>query len=68
MLHSVRVQLPAERPPLELGEPLEVLDYTPEVGVRLVQPIGDRQRDMTPAEVAACDDYLRRVCGMKGCR
>lgn len=65
MLHGVRVQLSVERPPIELAGPVECIDYTPEVGVRLVQPLGDRQRDMTPAEIAACDDYLRRACGRK---
>lgn len=68
MLHGVRVQLPVEVPPagLAIAGQLELLDYTPEVRVQLVQRVGCRVDDMTQAEVAACDDYLRRVCGMKG--
>jgi hypothetical protein len=66
ILHGVRIQLPPEVPPIELGVPIECLDYTPEVRVQQLQPVGGRADDMTPAQVQACDDYLRRVCGMKG--
>lgn len=68
LMHGVRVQLPPEVPPLDLGRAIECLDYTPEVGVRVIQPVGDRQDDMTQAEVEACDAYLRRVCAKESVR
>lgn len=65
MLHGVRVSLPPEVPPalsLDPAPDVIALDYTPEVRVALIQPTAGRQRDMTMVEVAACDEYLRRVC------
>lgn len=69
MLHGVRVELPPEVPPALSLTPAPVfiaIDYTPEVGVALIQPPTDRQRDMTMVEIAACDEYLRRVCMRSG--
>lgn len=68
MLHGVRVELPAEVPPALSLDPrpeLIAIDYTPEVRVSVIHAPAGRQRDMSMVEVAACDEYLRRVC-MKG--
>ena len=66
MLHAVRIQLPGHIQPVPaLSDDLILIDYTPEVGVAMVQPRYDAPRDMTTSEIAACDRYLRILCAME---
>lgn len=48
--------------PAVIDQVVEGLDYVPEIHLWQIQPRGDRWRDMTPAEVAACDRMLRKLC------
>jgi hypothetical protein len=41
------------------GLEFDELDYTPEVGVRLIRDPKGKMRDMEPHEIAACDAFLR---------
>jgi len=55
-------EVPLTEAPRVLDVLCDGLDYVPEIGLVQIQPQGDRWRDMTPVEVAACDRLLRRLC------
>jgi hypothetical protein len=59
-LHGHQVKLTAA-PPLE-GVRVECIDYRPEIGERRIQLHAEGWRDMLPAEVAAADAALQRLC------
>jgi len=58
-LHGRQVVL-KEAPALP-GKRIVLIDYRPEIGERRLQRFDGPATDMTPDEVAAADDYLRRV-------
>lgn len=61
-LHGVCVRL--EYPPVLAGIVVHAIDYVPEYGIREIQRRAcDHVEDMTPAEVAAADALLRKLCG-----
>lgn len=47
--------------PVVLGVRCDGLDYVPEIALHQIQPAGDRWRDMTKHEIAACDRMLREL-------
>lgn len=59
-LHGRRVELHA--PPHIGGQAVVAIDYIPEIHFAQVQLVGERCRDMEPAEVAEADAVLRAVC------
>lgn len=60
-LHGRRVPLVA--PPLIPGITVVCIDYVPEIGMRMVQPLGEPLRDMRDDEVLVVDALLRELCG-----
>jgi hypothetical protein len=56
------VERKLEAAPKVLDIEVDGLDYVPEIGLVQIQPKGDRWRDMTTHEVAACDRMLRKLC------
>ena len=56
-LHGRRVVLTA-LPALHGVAPYVAIDYVPEIGLHQIMPLGEPWRDMTPAEVAAADQFL----------
>lgn len=60
-LHGRVVQL--TRAPDLMGIEFSSLDYVPEVACYLIRHGFDREIDMTPDEVAACDWFLRSLLG-----
>ncbi len=68
-LYDVRVRLPAETPPSLPLNPLafrplelEMIEYVPALGVAHLRERHQAGRDMTRAEIQACDQFLRLVC------
>lgn len=47
----------------DIGIEFTNIDYVPEVACCLIRHGCDRETDMTPAEVAACDRFLHSLFG-----
>ena len=58
-LHGRCVDLHA--PPHIAGQPVVAVDYIPEIGLRQIQPVAERPRDMDDAEVRQADAVLRAI-------
>jgi hypothetical protein len=56
------VERQLSEPPTVLGTVVDAIDYVPEIGLKQIQPRGDRWRDLRDDEVKACDELLHRLC------
>jgi hypothetical protein len=54
-------QVALTQPPALAGLHIKTIDYRPEIGERRLQTCDGQVREMELAEVAAADEFLRRV-------